>query len=110
MHLAPGGPTTAYAHNPMVSGEQIAKIRAGIHATDATDPLDLLRHLVLPALVLGLGSIASWSRYLRSSLLEVMHQPYIAVARAKGNSERGVLLRHALRNALIPLVTVIGLD
>jgi peptide/nickel transport system permease protein len=222
MHLAPGGPTTAYAHNPLVSGEQIAKIRAGmglddplpvqyvkwlssllqgswgysfadgrpvlaviverlpatlllmtaafaiaagiagplgvlaarrqystldhaltlvsyfawampvfwfglmaqfliavrlhllpvagIHATDATDPLDLLQHLVLPALVLGLGSIASWSRYLRSSLLEVMNQPYIAVARAKGNSERRVVVRHALRNALIPLVTVIGLD
>jgi peptide/nickel transport system permease protein len=222
IHLAPGGPTTAYTHNPLVSGEQIAAIRrsmglddpwplqyvkwlgsllhgnwgysfvdgrpvltailervpatlllmatsiaiaialalplgivaairrgsrldsaltfasffayampvfwfglmaqfvlavhlhlfpvAGIHATDADDPLDLAHHLVLPALVLGLGSIASWSRFLRSSLLEVLSQPYISTARAKGNSERRAMVRHALRNAVIPLVTVMGLD
>jgi peptide/nickel transport system permease protein len=222
MHLAPGGPTTAYTHNPLVSGEQIARIRqamglddpwpvqyvkwlssllrgdwgysfadgrpvltvivervpatlllmgaaytiaialavplgilaavrqysrldyaltrasffawampvfwfalmaqfllavhlglfpvAGMQTTDAGDPLDVLHHLALPALVLGLTSIASWSRYLRSSLLEVLHQPYMATARAKGNSERRALVRHALRNALIPLVTIVGLD
>ncbi|HXM55715.1 MAG TPA: ABC transporter permease [Candidatus Dormibacteraeota bacterium] len=222
MHLAPGGPTTVLAHNPMVSGEQIAVIRAsmglddpapvqyvkwfssvlrgnwgyslvdgrpvttvilerlpatlllmsasfvvalalavvlgvvaalrprskldhaltltsffawampvfwfglmaqfllsvhlhlfpvaGIHSTDADDPFDLLHHLVLPALVLGLGSIASWSRYLRSSLLEVLGQAYMATARAKGNSERRALTGHALRNAIIPLVTILGLD
>jgi peptide/nickel transport system permease protein len=222
MHLAPGGPTTAYTHNPLVSGQQIAVIRrsmglddplpvqylkwlssllqgnwgysladgrpvvtvimerapatlllmtaslvialtialplgiiaalhhrskldhvltfasffawampvfwfglmaqfvlavhlhlfpvAGIHSTDAGDPLDFLRHLLLPALVLGVGSIASWSRFLRSSLLEVLNQPYMTTARAKGNSEGRALVRHALRNAIIPLVTVIGLD
>jgi peptide/nickel transport system permease protein len=83
---------------------------AGMHATEATDPLDLAHHLLLPALVLGLGSIASWSRFLRSSLLEVLGQPYMATARAKGNSERRALVRHALRNAVIPLITVMGLD
>jgi peptide/nickel transport system permease protein len=72
--------------------------------------LDVLHHLVLPSLVLGLGSIASWSRYLRSSLLEVLGQPFVMTARAKGNSERAALYKHAMKNALIPLVTVMGLD
>ncbi len=83
---------------------------AGMPATGAGDPLDLLHHLLLPALVLGLGSIASWSRFLRSSLLEVLSQPYMATARAKGNTARRALVRHALRNAVIPLVTIMGLD
>jgi peptide/nickel transport system permease protein len=83
---------------------------AGMHATGADDLPDLLHHLVLPALVLGLASIASWSRYLRSSLLEVLNQPYMVTARAKGNSRRRALTRHGLRNALIPLVTLLGLD
>lgn len=83
---------------------------AGLHATNASDPFDLAHHLLLPALVLGLGSIASWSRFLRSSLLEVLAQPYLTAARARGNSERRAMMRHALRNAAIPLVTVMGLD
>jgi len=83
---------------------------AGLHSTDDAGMLDLLRHLLLPALVLGLGSIAAWSRLLRSALLEALSQPYVTAARAKGGSRRGVLLRHALRNALSPLVTMMGLD
>ena len=71
--------------------------------------LDSLRHLVLPAVVLGLAEAAPLIRYTRSSLLEIIRQDYVAVARAKGLSERSVLYRHALRNALIPLVTVIAL-
>jgi peptide/nickel transport system permease protein len=222
MHAAPGGPTTLYAHNPLVSGDQIAKIRqsmglddpwpvqyikwltsllqgnwgysfasdrpvlpvilervpatlllitaaftiaislalilgtvaalhqysrldhalsfvsffawampvfwfglvaqyvfavhlglfpvADMNSTGAHDALDLLHHLVLPATVLGLASTASWSRYLRSSLRDAMNQPYMVTARAKGHSERQALTRHGLRNALIPLVTVMGLD
>jgi peptide/nickel transport system permease protein len=222
MHLAPGGPTSAYAHNPLVSGEQIARIRqamglddpwpeqylrwlgsllqggwgysyadgrpvltvilerlpatlllmtaafavallfalplgvlgavrqyskldhaltfasffawampvfwfglaaqfvlavhlrlvpvAGMHSTDAGDLLDLLHHLILPAVVLGLTNIVSWSRFVRSSLLEVLNQPYVMTARAKGNRESRVVVRHGLRNALIPLVTLMGLD
>jgi peptide/nickel transport system permease protein len=83
---------------------------AGMHSIDADDVLDLAHHLALPAVVLGLSSVASWSRYVRSSLLEVLRQPYMATAMAKGNSWRRALTRHALRNALIPVVTVIGLD
>ncbi len=72
--------------------------------------LDSLSHLVLPAVVLGLAEAAPLIRYTRSSLLEVIRQDYVTVARAKGLSERLVLYRHALRNALIPLVTVIALS
>ena len=72
--------------------------------------LDALKHLVLPACALGITSIAGWSRYLRSSLLEVIRMDYIRTARAKGLSGRVIVLKHAMRNALIPLVTVIALD
>lgn len=69
-----------------------------------------IHHMILPAVVLGLGSMASFMRYSRSSLLDVIRQDYITVARAKGLAEKGVMLRHALRNALIPLITIISLD
>jgi ABC-type dipeptide/oligopeptide/nickel transport system permease component len=69
-----------------------------------------LRHLIMPALVLGLASSGTIARLVRSSLLEVLSQEYVVVARSKGLSERTVVLRHALRNALIPTVTVIGLQ
>lgn len=67
-----------------------------------------LKHLVLPAVALGLGGSASLSRLLRSSMLEQLNQDYIRTARAKGVRERLIIWRHALRNALIPLVTIIG--
>lgn len=72
--------------------------------------LDTVHHLVLPVLVLALYFVASWSRYVRSSMLEVRHQEYLRTARAKGLSSRRILFQHALRNALIPLVTVVALD
>ncbi|MBX3015083.1 MAG: ABC transporter permease [Caldilineaceae bacterium] len=68
------------------------------------------RHLVLPALALGLGIAAPLMRLTRSSLLEVLGQDYIRTARAKGLERRRVLIGHALRNALIPVVTVIGMS
>jgi peptide/nickel transport system permease protein len=71
---------------------------------------DALKHLILPAVVLGLGLIAGWSRYLRSSMLEVLQLDYLRTARAKGASTRQVVLRHALRNAVVPLITVMALD
>lgn len=71
---------------------------------------DHVRHLIAPALVLGLVTVALWSRYMRSSMLEVIHQDYIRTARAKGASERVVLTRHAIRNALLPMITVAGLQ
>ncbi|CAN5821048.1 oligopeptide ABC transporter permease AppB [soil metagenome] len=71
--------------------------------------LDSIHHLILPAAVLGLGQAAPLIRYTRSSMLETVRQDYVRVARAKGLAERHVIYRHALRNALIPLVTVIAL-
>lgn len=71
---------------------------------------DTLKHLVLPACVLGLGLIAGWSRYLRSSMLEVLQQDYLRTARAKGLPLHTVVFKHALRNAVVPLVTVMALD
>jgi peptide/nickel transport system permease protein/oligopeptide transport system permease protein len=69
-----------------------------------------LRHLVLPALTLGLGASAIIARLTRSTMLEVLRQEYIVTARAKGLRGSAVILRHALRNALIPTVTILGLQ
>jgi peptide/nickel transport system permease protein len=71
---------------------------------------DRLIHLVGPAAVLGLWMTATWSRYTRSSVLEVIGQDYIRTARAKGLRSPSVLVRHTLRNALIPLITLAGLE
>jgi len=72
--------------------------------------LDTLWHLVLPVSALSLGWIAWYSRFLRSSMLDVLHEDYVRTARAKGLGERLVYYRHALRNAILPLVTLIALD
>jgi peptide/nickel transport system permease protein len=71
---------------------------------------DSLRHLLLPAIALGTIPLAIIARITRSSLLEVLGQDYVRTARAKGLRERGVVLRHATRNALLPVVTVVGLQ
>lgn len=71
---------------------------------------DDVEHAVLPVLTLVLVTYAAWSRYQRASLLDVMNSDYVRFARAKGLSRRRVLIRHALRNALIPITTVIALD
>jgi peptide/nickel transport system permease protein len=73
-------------------------------------PMEHLKALVLPALTLGLGMAAKLARYLRSSMLEVLDQDYIRTARGKGLSERLVVVRHALGNALIPVITILGLQ
>ncbi|MBT3712519.1 MAG: ABC transporter permease, partial [Anaerolineae bacterium] len=72
--------------------------------------LDRAHHLFLPVLMGLVGWVAWYSRFLRSSMLEVINQDYIRTARAKGQTERKVLYRHALKNALIPLVTMFALD
>jgi len=69
-----------------------------------------LTHLVLPALTLGTAMAALLTRMIRSSLLEVIHEDYIQAARAKGLSERKVWLKHALRNSLLPVITILGLQ
>lgn len=71
--------------------------------------LDRLRHLVLPSFALGIASAAAVARYTRGAMLEVIRQDYIRTARAKGLPERTVVLKHALRNALIPVVSLLGL-
>lgn len=72
--------------------------------------LDYLRHLVLPVLTLTIQIVAAWSRYQRASMLDVLSSDYIRTARAKGVPWRKVVVRHGLRNALIPLVTVVAID
>ena len=71
---------------------------------------DTLTHILLPTIALTLISLASYSRYSRASMLEIMNQDYIRTARAKGVSERSVVMKHAFRNALIPLATIIAMD
>jgi len=72
--------------------------------------LDVLSHLLLPGMVLGFYSVARSMRFVRSSMLEVVRQDYIRTARSKGLGERVVIYKHALRNALIPVVTLLGLS
>jgi len=78
--------------------------------TQGGDLLDRLVHLLLPATVLSFVYISIWSRFTRSSMLEVLGQDYVRTARAKGMTERRVVYLHALRNAVIPLVTLVGLE
>ena len=70
---------------------------------------DQMKYFILPVSVLSLFSMGSWMRYARSSMLEVVHQDYLRTARAKGLPERIVIVKHALRNALIPIITLLGL-
>lgn len=72
--------------------------------------LDRIWHLVLPVFVMGVASAAGTARYMRNRLLEVLNEEYVVAARARGFSERVVILKHAVRNALIPIITVYGLS
>ena len=72
--------------------------------------LDRLWHLILPVFVSAFGGLATISRYTKSSMLEVIRQDYIRTARAKGLSENKVIFKHAFRNALLPIVTILGLS
>jgi peptide/nickel transport system permease protein len=76
----------------------------------AEDPVRHLRHVALPALTLGIGMAAVVARYVRASLLDVLRRDYVRTARGKGLAARGVLWRHAVRNALIPVTTVVGIQ
>ncbi|MFQ5508418.1 MAG: ABC transporter permease [Leptospirillia bacterium] len=87
----------------------------GLHATDYSEnwslgrrAADLAMHLFLPVLILSYGGFAEMSRFMRGSLLEVLGQNYVLTARAKGLSERVVIYKHALRNALVPMVTILA--
>jgi peptide/nickel transport system permease protein len=88
----------------------------GIHSVEASEMgfggslWDRISHMILPVICLTYVSLASISRYARVSMLEVLGQDFLRTARAKGLAERVVILRHALRNALIPIITVFALD
>lgn len=71
---------------------------------------DVAKHLILPIFVSAFGGLAGMSRYMRSNMLEVIRQDYITTARAKGLNERAVIFHHALRNALLPVITILGLS
>jgi peptide/nickel transport system permease protein len=75
---------------------------------EAGSPLDFLLHFIMPCAVLTFVSIAQWSRFVRASMLEVLRQDYVRTARAKGVRERLVIAKHALRNALIPFITLLA--
>jgi peptide/nickel transport system permease protein len=85
---------------------------SGIRPTNATgwNPVEMAPYLVLPTLVLGTNLLASVARYTRSSMLDALGQDYIRTARAKGLRERAVVLAHALRNSLLPVITLLGIQ
>jgi len=83
-------------------------IEAGSNTTGFAYALEVTKHMVLPGLVLTIGSLASYVRYTRNGMLEVIHQDYIRTARAKGLNEKVVVYRHGFRNALLPIVTLLG--
>lgn len=82
----------------------------GADIWDPKDPVALIRHMILPVFCLVAIQTAGYSRYLRSSILEVLGMDYVRTAHAKGLSNRAVLFKHALRNAILPFVTIVGLD
>jgi ABC-type dipeptide/oligopeptide/nickel transport system permease component len=102
---------------PLIGGGDLdgvlAMIRSGEVFTHPADFLaavgDVLHHLALPALALGFTLAATVSRLSRSAMLEVISQDYIRTARAKGQGERAVVYKHALRNMMVPLLTIIGI-
>jgi len=100
----------AFAVFPHEHGFPTIFPEGGMHSNNTTGLLDLAWHLVLPVIVLAVQGIAQYARYIRSSMLEVLSQDYIRTARAKGLADRRVVLRHALRNSLLPLITLMGLD
>ena len=100
----------AWLKNPFTGGPLLPP--GGMTSTNSTgfDLGDRVVHLILPVLTGALGWVAWYSRFLRSSMLDVIHQDYIRTARAKGLPNWKVLYKHALRNALVPLVTLLALD
>jgi peptide/nickel transport system permease protein len=90
--------------------DRIALFPPGGYTELGEDPIDWAYHLILPWFALSILFIGFYSRVLRSNILDIQNEDYVRTARAKGVSERRVLIRHTLRNALIPIVTLFGLD
>lgn len=103
----------AYVNNPRINGRPIATVGAvtpGFNGDMWITGIDSFTHLLLPTISLLLISFAGYTRYARAGMLEVMNQDFIRTARAKGLPERTVILRHGLRNMLIPIVTLVATD
>ena len=103
----------SYFNNSRVRGRPIATIGASTPNIEGDFwilSLDSFTHLILPTLALILVSLAGYTRFTRASMLEIMNMDYIRTARAKGLSERTVVMRHAFRNALIPIATIVAFD
>ena len=81
-----------------------------VNPTFAQSLIDRARHLIMPVIAMSLSSIGSWARYQRAAFLEVIHQDYIRTARSKGLNERVITFRHALRNAALPIITILGMS
>src|SRR5436190_1587143 len=130
IRLTPGGPEAALVSNPRVSAEALQRMRQRFGLDDPLPiqyvkwissligwypngqgdgtPGDWLKHVILPSVLLGLGGLITFTRFVRSEVLEVLSQDYVRTARAKGLSELAVERRHVLRTALIPVVTLLG--
>ena len=81
----------------------------GIHSIGRTDVLDLVRHLILPALVLSVGNIATFTRYIRSNTITQLEEEYVLTAKAKGVTGKGILFGHVLKHCLLPVITLAGM-
>jgi peptide/nickel transport system permease protein len=102
-----------YNANPLIKGRPIATLGRSTPNLEGNfwiQTIDLLTHLMLPTATLVLISFAAYTRYSRASMLEVMNQDYIRTARSKGLTERTVIMRHAFRNALLPLASIVPID
>lgn len=103
----------AYLSHGRIRGRPISTVGSATPGFDEgfwLSGIDTVTHLILPTLALMLIALAGYSRYSRASMLEIMNMDYIRTARAKGASERSVVMKHAFRNALIPLATLVAFD
>lgn len=103
----------AYVNNPRIKGRPIATLGSetpNLEGSFWIHTMDSVTHLLLPTLTLILISFAGYTRYTRASTLEVLNQDYIRTARSKGLTERTVIMRHAFRNALLPLASIVPVD
>jgi len=91
-------------------GDKLGWLPPGDYVPLATDPWEWFKHLIMPWLALSVLFIGVYSRVLRSTILDTVNDDYVRTARAKGLNERQVMTRHVLRNSLIPIVTLFGLD
>lgn len=94
----------------LVVAQKLQWLPASGYVSLADDPVQALRHMLLPALTLSAGYAAVLSRVARASMLDVLHEDYIRTARAKGLTDRQVNIKHALRSALLPIITMVGVE